>query len=224
MVARSFHRLWLLLLVSLATSFTPSRPTPATRLTSRRHAEQSARELELEARELQVQADSLRLEVAFAELEASKGKAGQVPLAPADVEAAKAAVLAANDKFYSAFASRRLANMKKCWHESNAVVVHAGKPPISGWEDVLHSYQGVFRSKSAENMEMSDARVVSISGSNAVVVCNEAMNSMKMVATNIFEIDRDATWKLVHHHSSPVMFPSVPRPRNETKLAFGESF
>ena len=142
MVARSFHRLWLLLLVSLATSFTPSRPTPATRLTSRRHAEQSARELELEARELQVQvrgpneryppkkthvrpwmrnhrphssipptargvqADSLRLEVAFAELEASKGKAGQVPLAPADVEAAKAAVLAANDKFYSAFGTK----------------------------------------------------------------------------------------------------------------------
>lgn len=196
------------------------------RVSMLRSAADDARELELEARELAVKAMELRCEAKEAEMDMIIEKNVKASGVAVDPEAASAAVLAANDAFYAAHRQRRLADMRKVWSKDSAVVVHAGKPVISGYQDVMHSYQGVFRSKIVETIKCSEARIVALSQQTAVVVCNEAYTgASKMVATNVFQNNIiEDKWELVSHHASPVMFPNVPRPRNETKGGLAMDF
>jgi len=205
---------------------TPSNLRPVRTTGVRRHrgaalfsaADDEVRELELEARELAVKALELRCEAKEAEMDMIIEKNVKESGVAVDPEASAAAVLAANQAFYTAHQSRRLADMRKVWSKDSAVVIHAGKPVIAGYQDVMHSYTGVFRSKSVESIKCSDPRLVALSQQTAVVVCNEEYTgASKMVATNVFQNNiREDKWELVSHHSSPVMFPNIPRPRNET--------
>jgi len=164
-----------------------------------RSATDDARELELEARELAVKAMELRCEAKEAEMDMIIEKNVKESGVTVDPEAASAAVFAANDAFYAAHHRRRLADMRKVWSKVSAVVVHAGKPVISGYQDVMHSYQGVFRSKTVETIKCSEARIVALSQQTAVVVCNEAYaGASKMVATNVFQNNIvEDKWELV---------------------------
>lgn len=189
-------------------------------------AADDARELELEARELAVKAMELRCEAKEAEMDMIIEKNVKASGVAVDPEASSQAVLAANQAFYDAHKDRRLADIRKVWSKDSAVVVHAGKPVISGFQDVMHSYQGVFRSKAVESLVCSEPRIVALSQQTAVVVCNEEyVGASKMVATNVFQNNIvEGKWELVSHHSSPVMFPNIPRPRNETKGGLAMDF
>jgi|Dee2metaT_14_FD_contig_31_2586905_length_1134_multi_4_in_0_out_0_1 ketosteroid isomerase-like protein len=201
---------------------------------------QSAEELALEAKELQLQAEALRLEIEAAELESERGSFEEVlGAAPAstgkagdkDVDKAKeleAQVLAANEAFYAAYQSKKLSVMKKCWWDADywhkrgdeAVVVHLGKPSIKGVENVLHSFQGIFRGASVTDVTVQEASVVSASKTVAVVaatvliVGSGGKSKTRTVATNVFEFDADdKRWVLISHHCSPILFPDVPKDR-----------
>ena len=129
-----------------------------------------------------------------------------------------------------AYSAAKLSDMKKIWSQkSDAVVIFTGKPVITSFADVMHAFQGIFRVKS--KVTARDPRIVALSACNAVVVCTQEVkqergsSESKMIATNVFELDVDLKeWRVVEHHSSPIMFPNIPRPRNETKMAFGETF
>lgn len=190
---------------------------------------QSAEELAIEARELQLQAEALRLEIEAAELESDRAGFEEV-LGAEDGDELATAVLSANTKFYVAYQEKKLSGMKKLWwgdwtaRGKDAVVVHLGKPAITGIDNVLHSFQGIFRGKSVTDVIVEEASVVSLSKTVAVVVAKVQIvgsggkSKTKTVATNVFEYDgNESKWFLISHHSSPILFPDIPKDqiRNE---------
>jgi len=180
--------------------------------------DKSPEELKLEARELALQAEKLRLEVEREELTRQLDKYSDILTAAEDDQIEQ--VLQANEKFVKAMQSKRMASMKRIWSYKKAMVVHAGKPAISGVENVLHSFKGIFQGRSLSSVKAEDAKVVALAANVAVVTCTleisgfAGMSKSKMIVTNVFEFNgNESGWLLIEHHCSPILFPSVPKPR-----------
>lgn len=113
-------------------------------------------------------------------------------------------VLAANESFYTAFATRDMEAMDRLWAESIAVTcVHPGWSLLAGREDVLGSWRAILTNPQQARI-VSGGAGVRVLGDTAVVVCREFVAGNPLLATNIF-IREDGRWRMMHHHSGPVM-------------------
>lgn len=125
----------------------------------------------------------------------------------ADVRAA----LTANDAFYTAFRTGDAPAMDACWSKSEPVLcTHPGWLPIHGRQEVMQSWRQIL-ANGPPSIRWSDGRVAIVRGV-AFVSCTEWLMDATLVATNVF-VWEEASWKLVHHHASPLsqdMNPADP--------------
>jgi translation initiation factor 2A len=111
----------------------------------------------------------------------------------------------ANDRFYKAFESGRLADMRRVWGDGKHVrVIHPGAACIVGRDQVLKSWEHIFQ-VGGYKIDVEEVQVHAIGGKSAVVTCVEYVDSGptvgKIVATNVFE-KQNSEWKIIHHHGS----------------------
>jgi ketosteroid isomerase-like protein len=119
-------------------------------------------------------------------------------------------VLAANEAFYLAFASRNVDAMDELWARERPVTcVHPGWDMLVGRPAVMASWRAILRSENPL-IEASAARV-QLLGRVAYVLCFEGVRGEApvLVATNIFIREEDR-WRLVHHHAGQLASPRAP--------------
>ena len=113
------------------------------------------------------------------------------------------AVLAANEAFYRAFASRDVARMERIWAERQPVAcIHPGRPALRGRAAVLESWRMILQGPEVSAIRCVDAAAM-VYGAAALVTCVEVINGAFLAATNTFVFD-DGVWYLVHHHAGPI--------------------
>lgn len=118
------------------------------------------------------------------------------------------AVEQANLRFYRAFESGDMERMKNVWSKGDHIkCIHPGAGCVSGREDVMASWDVVLRGIMID-INVLDVQVHSL-GSCAFVTCIEDVDAGeskgRLVATNIFELESDGEWYMVHHHASSFM-------------------
>jgi ketosteroid isomerase-like protein len=129
-------------------------------------------------------------------------------------------VRAANGAFYAAFEARNLDTMAEVWEHSDRVTVtHPGWPTLAGWARVAGSWQAIFANTPFIQFVLTDERVL-LDGNVALVTLDEnilqaagspegdatdtgELSGARVAATNVFVHDQ-GSWRLVHHHGSPV--------------------
>ncbi|MQM16218.1 hypothetical protein Taro_049173 [Colocasia esculenta] len=122
----------------------------------------------------------------------------------------KAAVLAANSRFYNAFRNGNLVAMRSIWAKGeNICCVHPGAGAISGYDLVMDSWEVVCGAdhEFPIKIELKDVEVY-IKGDVGYVTCLEVIKTKgsswgKQVATNVFE-RVDGQWYICIHHASHV--------------------
>lgn len=121
-------------------------------------------------------------------------------------------VTRANQDFYQAFESLDIARMDGIWAQQDYVTcVHPGWTVRVGWPDVRDSWVLIFNNTFAMTFELTEMQV-QVAGDIAWVICTENITSRqgeraqesRILATNLYE-KTGATWKIIHHHGSPVM-------------------
>jgi ketosteroid isomerase-like protein len=129
----------------------------------------------------------------------------------------RAAVQAANERFYRAFESLDLAEMDRIWmHGDHVACVHPGWSRLHGWADVRRSWAAIFESTSEMRFTITDVRA-ELRGNLGWVHCTENIFSESrgtlgitaILATNVFERS-DGQWLMVHHHASHILAPQGP--------------
>lgn len=135
------------------------------------------------------------------------------------------AVLAANATFYHAFELRDLDAMGELWARQPYVrCIHPGWEPLSGWDEVVGSWEQIFGGLETLRFELADVTVRVGGGLAWVELCEKleaahegGVARSQVLATNIFEMGSDGRWRMIHHHASPVMVKQpVPRRGNES--------
>ncbi|MFQ5696553.1 MAG: nuclear transport factor 2 family protein [Terriglobia bacterium] len=131
---------------------------------------------------------------------------------------AEDAVRAANQRFYSALESLDLDAMDALWlHEDWVACVHPGWELVESWEAVRASWASIFDNTKRMKVAVTDV-TVHVEGDAAWVNCVEQVTSSFetgfstgwVQATNVF-LRRAGTWRMVHHHASP-----IPQQEEET--------
>lgn len=121
---------------------------------------------------------------------------------------AEVAVLAANAAFYRAFNRQDEAAMAALWSNSrpNVCATHPGHAPIFGLAEVMDSWRDIF-SVSPLRVEPSEIRTQLLGGGSACVTCMEELSpgEGKLSAVNVFALEPDGRWALVHHQAGPLM-------------------
>ena len=120
------------------------------------------------------------------------------------------AVIAANLRFYDAFASLDIRVMDKVWETSDRVLcVHPGWAVLAGWEKVRKSWQDIFYNTALMQFNITSTQVI-VQGDSAWVSCVENITSVvdgrasnfTVQATNIFVRTAGGGWLKAHHHAS----------------------
>ena len=129
----------------------------------------------------------------------------------------RAALLFANDAFYSAFADRNIQALAALWAADDAITcLHPGWAPLRGFEDVLSSFQAIFDGPAPPAITPCAADVT-LHGPVGIVICYEQIGPDYLIATNIFRKDENGNWRLIHHQAGPANEP--PDQEEETKPA-----
>mmetsp|Transcript_2487 Transcript_2487/g.8535 ORF Transcript_2487/g.8535 Transcript_2487/m.8535 type:complete len:233 (-) Transcript_2487:22-720(-) len=115
----------------------------------------------------------------------------------------------ANEKFYEAFREGSIREMRGIWGKGEYVqCIHPGAQCIAGSDSVLQSWEVIFSGGLKMEIELQDVRVCA-TDSMGFVTCIEAVKtdtSMgRVIATNVFEKNKDGEWKMVQHHGSHIM-------------------
>jgi ketosteroid isomerase-like protein len=119
-----------------------------------------------------------------------------------------------NSLFYHAFENLSIEMMERVWkHVDNAVCVHPGWDLFIGWLAIRESWITIFRNTEMIRFTITNTKVRVFGGGKniAVVVClenietsvNRQIIKIGVVATNIFEYEKNQ-WLLIHHHGSSV--------------------
>jgi ketosteroid isomerase-like protein len=120
------------------------------------------------------------------------------------VSADEEAVIAANERYYAAFATRNLAAMDAAWaRHTPATCIHPGWMLLEGREDVMASWASILGNETQPRVVPGGARAVVV-GEMAMVHCREFVAGAGLVATNLF-VREDGEWRIFHHHASPVL-------------------
>ncbi len=121
------------------------------------------------------------------------------------------AVREANRRFYRAFESLDIEQMRAVWAGDDSVTcVHPGWTLLKGQDAVMGSWARIFENTALMQFTVTDAEVT-VAGDWAWVACTENITSVvdgrvtqtKVQATNIY-VKRTGRWLTVHHHGSPV--------------------
>src|SRR5262245_54973422 len=116
----------------------------------------------------------------------------------------EAEVLAANDAFYAAFNAKDVEAMDRVWARTvHVTCIHPGWNVLSGREEVMASWEGILTNPNQPRLVAGGA-TARIVGEIAVVICRELVAGSPLAATNVF-VYEDGAWRLLHHHSGPVM-------------------
>jgi len=121
-------------------------------------------------------------------------------------------VLAANAKFYHAFAARDADAMAAVWAQRAPVAcIHPGWHALRGRDAVLASWRAILGGPGSPPITCIDA-AAHVLGDVAFVICVERIPAVELVATNCF-VREDDEWKMVHHHASGMArAPAEPEP------------
>ena len=112
------------------------------------------------------------------------------------------AVLAANEAFYRAFAARDFAAMDALWAaEAPVACIHPGWDALVGREAVMESWAAILGGPGAPQIRCEAPRAF-VLGDGAFVICREALEAGRLIATNVFVRERDG-WRMVHHQAGP---------------------
>ncbi len=117
-----------------------------------------------------------------------------------------------NARFYEAVENADINSMETVWVTGDLPqCVHPGWEMLRGWSAIRRSWEDMF--SSGDPIRISLRNVTGrVSGILGIVMLEEeiaigrmpAVQVVRAVATNIFEFD-GTTWKMIHHHSSPVL-------------------
>jgi ketosteroid isomerase-like protein len=140
--------------------------------------------------------------------------------ATAIAETDRAAVLAVNQAFYTAFETADLDAMSAVWEHSDRVVcTHPGWAMLRGWGSVSASWFALFGGQQRLQFILTEARV-DLRGSVAVVTLDENLIGIgatgpgggvggTIAALNLFTEAADG-WRMIAHHGSPVVDQGEP--------------
>jgi SnoaL-like domain len=126
------------------------------------------------------------------------------------------AVRAANQRFYAAFESLKMAEMEAVWaHDDRVECVQPGWELLLGWDEVRERWARIFKNTKRVRVALSGLWV-RVEGDVGWVACtarvttafSEGFDEAVVQATNIF-VRREGSWLLVAHHASPL--PTAPR-------------
>ena len=115
-------------------------------------------------------------------------------------------VLAANQAFYMAFNQRNVVAKEALWADREDIAcIHPGWGALRGKEHVFGSWGAILGSLESPQI-IGTNETVHVTGTTAFVLCDEAVDGEvpQLVATNIF-VQIEGTWKLMHHHASPII-------------------
>lgn len=114
----------------------------------------------------------------------------------------EAAILAANNAYYDAFAGGDFAAMSRIWANDNVSCIHPGWPVLIGRRAILDSYREILRNPGQERIDPRNETVLS-EGDDARVICVEFVGGAALAATNLFK-RVDGAWRMTHHQASPI--------------------
>jgi ketosteroid isomerase-like protein len=120
----------------------------------------------------------------------------------------------ANTEFYRAFESLSIEMMDSLWkHDDDVICVHPGRDLFTGWLAIRESWTTIFRNTEMIRFIITNTkiRVFDNRSRMAIVACQENIESsingqlvsIGVIATNIFERNKNH-WLLVHHHGSSI--------------------
>ena len=116
----------------------------------------------------------------------------------------------ANESFYEAFGALDINKMDAiCEISGRALCIHPGWRPLSGWDQIRVSWQGIFENASLMHFNIQYL-TINTNGDCGWVTCVENItsvlqgraNNFGVIATNVF-CRSDSGWRLVVHHASP---------------------
>ena len=120
-------------------------------------------------------------------------------------------VIEANQNFYNAFNKNDIELMIGIWlNDSASQCIHPGWDVLTGFENIMSSWQKIFAS--AQDLEIKLSNIdVTASENLAWVTCQENLFSIassgvqlsKVHSTNLFK-KTNGKWKMILHHASPV--------------------
>jgi ketosteroid isomerase-like protein len=121
-------------------------------------------------------------------------------------------LLMQNARFYEAFEQADMEAMAALWsHDDRVRCVHPGWGMTAGWDAVRKSWESIFGSGTALRFSLRNVdaraydRVGVVSLLEEIILSGDAVRqTVQAAATNIFAFD-GAEWKLIVHHSSPVL-------------------
>ncbi len=109
-----------------------------------------------------------------------------------------------HESFYQAFRRGDWNLMQGLWVQSEGVsVIHPGRPPISGYDNVMESWRSILTEAPAIEFEEAE---LSIFGNFALITCIELVNDGEFLlsAVNGIVLEKNA-WRFYYHHSSLIM-------------------
>ena len=113
-------------------------------------------------------------------------------------------VLAVNEAFYRAFATRALDGMDRLWATSAQVTcIHPGWNAVRGREPVIASWESILSNPNSPAITTANA-TAHVLGEAAYVICEEHINGAVLIATNIF-VREAGEWKLTHHQAGHLL-------------------
>lgn len=126
------------------------------------------------------------------------------------------AVLAANDRFYRAFADNDPAAMDALWAQRVPVAcLHPGWPPLTDRDEIVESWRRIL-SNPAQKAPVCREPEVLLYGDMAMVLCYEDLGGQVLIASNLF-VQEGGRWRMVHHQSGPVARPAEAAPQPSSR-------
>ncbi|NOX27735.1 MAG: nuclear transport factor 2 family protein [Gammaproteobacteria bacterium] len=122
----------------------------------------------------------------------------------------------AEKAFYFAFEKSDYDLMRSIWADGdNIVCIHPMSDRLSGTEEVLESWQSMFKQPlslaitiAAQSYNISPTLAVHSVEEHLMLVENNAMQKSVIHATNIYELINDS-WHMILHHASPSRQPQI---------------
>ena len=113
----------------------------------------------------------------------------------------------ANDNFYLAFNNRDAVRMSGLWsHDFPCVCIHPGWAPLLGREEILESWENIFREQGPSVPIVCHNPRVLLQGGLFSVICYEQLPTGWLVTTNNFVIEAGDV-RMVHHQASQCVVP-----------------
>lgn len=113
-------------------------------------------------------------------------------------------IRAVNSAFYAAFNARDIDAMEAVWaRRADASCIHPGWNLLTGREAVLESWRAILANPAQPKIVAAVDSVILL-GDVAVALTRELVAGNRLAATNLF-IREAGAWRLLHHHSGPVL-------------------